>query len=211
MCTFAPKLNKRPLSDEWAGSVIERSEAWQARRDQKLHEAREHDADKDLEGCTFRYAKAFPEAGTAVDVVLAALTKAHALLIHQKGAKLEVLHPRWPSTVLTAGVSGYSHSKIVTASTISTCDLCIACCVTCRPDMRASSRSLVGTLEAAAMTRSLPEQEVLKYLSHGLTAVEAEGSIVTHNASRYFALWVGCTVVVHICVPEAVCIRCCAS
>ena len=53
MCTFAPKLNKRALLDEWVGSVIERSEAWQARREQKLHEAREHDADKDLEGCTF--------------------------------------------------------------------------------------------------------------------------------------------------------------
>ena len=73
---------------------------------------------------------------------------------------------------------------------------CIECCVTCRPDMRASSRSLVGTLEAAAMTRSLPEQEVLKYLSHGLTAAEAEGSIMTHNTSRYFALWVACTAVV---------------
>lgn len=56
MCTFAPKLNKRALSDEWVGSVIERSEAWQARRDQKLSEAREHDADKDLQGCTFWYA-----------------------------------------------------------------------------------------------------------------------------------------------------------
>ncbi len=53
MCTFAPKLNKRPLSEEWAGSVIERSHAWQARRDQKVHEAREQDADKDLQGCTF--------------------------------------------------------------------------------------------------------------------------------------------------------------
>ncbi len=53
MCTFAPKLNKRPLSEEWAGSVIERSQAWQARRDQKVHEAREQDADKDLQGCTF--------------------------------------------------------------------------------------------------------------------------------------------------------------
>ena len=87
MCTFAPKLNKRPLSDEWAGSVIERSEAWQARRDQKLHEAREHDADKDLEGCTFRYAKSVSEAGTAVDVVSAAVTMAHALLIYQTGPK----------------------------------------------------------------------------------------------------------------------------
>lgn len=66
MCTFAPKLNKRPLSDEWAGSVIERSEAWQARRDQKLHEAREHDADKDLDGCTFRYVKIVLEAGTTI-------------------------------------------------------------------------------------------------------------------------------------------------
>lgn len=55
MCTFAPKLNKRGLSDAWVGSVIERSEAWQARRDQKLHEARELDADKDLQGCTFWY------------------------------------------------------------------------------------------------------------------------------------------------------------
>ena len=73
MCTFAPKLNQRPLSEEWAGSVIERSEAWQARRDQKLHEAREHDADKDLEGCTFRYAQAVPEAETAVDTVMAAV------------------------------------------------------------------------------------------------------------------------------------------
>ena len=53
MCTFAPKLNKRPLSEEWAGSVIERSQAWQARCDQKVHEAREQDADKDLQGCTF--------------------------------------------------------------------------------------------------------------------------------------------------------------
>ena len=74
MCTFAPKLNQRPLSDEWAGSVIERSEAWQARRDQKLHEAREHDADNDLEGCTFRYAKCDPESRTAVGVVMAAVT-----------------------------------------------------------------------------------------------------------------------------------------
>lgn len=60
MCTFSPKLNKRPLSDEWAGSVIERSQAWQARRDQKVHEAREQDADKDLQGCTFWSVLYFP-------------------------------------------------------------------------------------------------------------------------------------------------------
>ena len=53
MCTFAPKLNKRPLSDDWTGSVVERNQTWQARRDQKLQEAREQDADKDLQGCTF--------------------------------------------------------------------------------------------------------------------------------------------------------------
>ena len=53
LCTFQPKLNKRPLSEEWLGSVIERSEAWQQRRDQKVQEAREQDADKDLQGCTF--------------------------------------------------------------------------------------------------------------------------------------------------------------
>ena len=70
--------------------------------------------------------------------------------------------------------------------------------------MSASSRSLVGTLEAAAMTRSLPEQEVLKYLSHGHPTVGAEGSTMTHNTSRYFALWVGCTPVFWFCVAKAV-------
>ena len=61
--------------------------------------------------------------------------------------------------------------------------------------MSASSRSLVGTLEAAAMTRSLPEQEVLKYLTHGPPAVGPEGSVMTNNTSRYVALWVGCSIV----------------
>ena len=54
----------------------------------------------------------------------------------------------------------------------------------CRPDVSASSRSLVGTLETAAMTRSLPEQEVLKYLSHGQPLVGAEGSVMTNTTSR---------------------------
>ncbi|KAL0042808.1 hypothetical protein WJX79_000565 [Trebouxia sp. C0005] len=106
MCTFAPKLNKRPLSEEWAGSVIQRSQAWQARRDQKVHEAREQDADKDLQGCTF-----------------------------------------WP-------------------------------------DVSASSRSLHNTQEVAAMTRSLPEHEVLKYLSHGHPLPAAEGSSITSKSFR---------------------------
>ncbi|KAL0023136.1 hypothetical protein WJX77_005599 [Trebouxia sp. C0004] len=106
MCTFAPKLNKRPLSEEWAGSVIERSQAWQARRDQKVHEARDQDADKDLQGCTF-----------------------------------------WP-------------------------------------DVSASSRSLHNTQEVAAMTRSLPEHEVLKYLSHGHPLPAVEGSSITNNTFR---------------------------
>lgn len=53
LCTFAPKLNKHSLSGAWEGSVLDRSEAWQARRAQKLHELREQDADKDLQGCTF--------------------------------------------------------------------------------------------------------------------------------------------------------------
>lgn len=60
--------------------------------------------------------------------------------------------------------------------------------VTCRPDLSASSRSLVGTLEAAAMTRSLPEHEVLKYLSRSQPTVGAEGSTMTNNTSKYVSL-----------------------
>ena len=55
LCTFAPKLNKHTLRGDWAGSALERSEAWQIRRNEKLHEMREQDADKDLRGCTFWY------------------------------------------------------------------------------------------------------------------------------------------------------------
>lgn len=74
--------------------------------------------------------------------------------------------------------------------------------------MSASSRSLVGTLEAAAMTRSLPEQEVLKYLSHNHPAVGAEGSIMSHNTCRYFALGVGCTAVLILCFRSVACMTC---
>ena len=71
--------------------------------------------------------------------------------------------------------------------------------------MTASSRSLFGTLEAAAMTRSLPEQEVLKYLSHGHPAVGAEGFVMTNN--RYFALCMGCVIVRQFCISEVVHVR----
>lgn len=74
----------------------------------------------------------------------------------------------------------------------------------CRPDVSASSRSLFGTLEAAAMTRSLPEQEVLKYLTHGPPAVGAEGSVMTNNTSRYVALRVGCITVCPLLFLEEV-------
>lgn len=37
------------------------------------------------------------------------------------------------------------------------------------------------------MTRSLPEQEVLKYLTHGHPLVGAKGSTMTDNTSRYVA------------------------
>ncbi len=54
--------------------------------------------------------------------------------------------------------------------------------------MSASSRSLHNTQEVAAMTRSLPEHEVLKYLSHGHPLPAAEGSSITNNTFRYTAL-----------------------
>ncbi len=85
MCTFAPKLNKRPLSEEWAGSVIERSQAWQARRDQKVHEAREQDADKDLQGCTFWSATPPPPPWVYLHSVLTsvcALVPGHVSVCH---------------------------------------------------------------------------------------------------------------------------------
>ena len=59
----------------------------------------------------------------------------------------------------------------------------------CRPDVSASSRSLHNTQEVAAMTRSLPEHEVLKYLTHGHPVLAAEGSSITSNTFRYTALF----------------------
>ena len=56
--------------------------------------------------------------------------------------------------------------------------------------MSASSRSLHNTQEVAAMTRSLPEHEVLKYLTHGHPLPAAEGSSMTTNTSRYTALFI---------------------
>ena len=63
----------------------------------------------------------------------------------------------------------------------------------CRPDLSASSLSLHSTLEVAAMTRSLPEQEVLKYLAHGHPLPTAEGSSNTTNTLRY-AAWLTASV-----------------
>jgi len=54
----------------------------------------------------------------------------------------------------------------------------------------ASSRSLHNTQEVAAMTRSLPEHEVLKYLTHGHPLPAAEGSSMTNNTFRYFAFMI---------------------
>lgn len=56
--------------------------------------------------------------------------------------------------------------------------------------MSASSRSLHNTQEVAAMTRSLPEHEVLRYLSHGHPLPAAEGSSITNNTFRYTALFI---------------------
>lgn len=39
------------------------------------------------------------------------------------------------------------------------------------------------------MTRSLPEHEVLKYLSHGHPLPAAEGSSITSKSFRYTALF----------------------
>ena len=54
-CTFAPRLHHHPLYSEGWGDIgfVERSQAWQERREQRLAAMRQQDPDADLRGCTF--------------------------------------------------------------------------------------------------------------------------------------------------------------
>ena len=54
-CTFAPRLHHHPLYSEGWGDIgfVDRSQAWQERREQRLAAMRQQDPDADLRGCTF--------------------------------------------------------------------------------------------------------------------------------------------------------------